>query len=89
MTRLLVLVGLVIAGFIAISWAWLGSSTETIVAQQVAWLCSAGLTGAALVIHGSTLVAIYLRRRNAAAELAALTEATEQARSLLAIRQAA
>lgn len=89
MTRLLLLALLVVAGFTAIAWAWLGSSPETIVAQQVAWLCSAGLTGAALVVHGSTLVAIYLRRRNAAAELQALTDATDAARALLAMRQSA
>jgi hypothetical protein len=89
MNRLLMLGLLLVAGFVAISWAWLGSSPETIVAQQVAWVCSAGLTGAALVVHGSALVAIYSRRRNAAAELAALTEATEHARELLGMRQPA
>lgn len=86
--RLTLFAFLLIGGFIAIGWAWLGSSTETIAAQQMAWIASGALTGAGLIVIGSVLGSLYWRRRNLAAELLALEMATNDAREIAALMRA-
>lgn len=73
------LASMVLAGFAAMIWAYVGTSGERIVAQQMPWVASGGLTGAALIVVGATLAALHLRRRNVAAEIDALEVATREA----------
>ena len=82
MSRLFVLLGLIVAGFAGAGWAWVGSSPDTIVARQAPWIVSAGLTGAGLLILGSALLAIEMRRRNQAVEILRLEQATVEARRI-------
>jgi hypothetical protein len=86
--RLALLALVVVAGFGAIGWTWLGSSTETIAAQQVAWIASGALTGGGLIAVGSVLGSLYWRRRNLAAELLALEIAARDAREIAALLRA-
>lgn len=78
-------VAIVAAGFVAFGLAWLGLSTETLLAQQVAWVASGAMTGLGLVGLGVALLAVRLRRHNAAVELAALDVATRDARDIAAL----
>ena len=76
---------LALAGFGAVIWGYVGSSGERIVAQQIPWIVSGGLTGGALIVIGVTLSALHLRRRNVAAEIAALDIATREATEVAAL----
>jgi hypothetical protein len=86
--RLAVPTLLVLAGFGTTIWAYVGSSGERIVAQQIPWIVSGGLTGAALIVLGVTLAALHLRRRNEAVEIVALDMATRQATEVAALLHA-
>jgi hypothetical protein len=76
---------LVAAGFVAFGLAWLGLSTETLLAQQVAWVVSGAMTGLGLIVLGVAMLALRVRRHNAAVELGALETAARDAREIAAV----
>ena len=86
--RVVLLALVLIGGFAGMAWAWIGSSPETIVAQQIAWIASGALTGAGLLVIGSAMGSLYWRRRNLAAELLALETAARDAREIAALMRA-
>ena len=59
---------LVVAGFVAITIAWVGVSTTVVVPTQVAFAVSGGIGGFALVGAGVALLEVQRRRYGAAEE---------------------
>jgi len=59
-------VGLVVAGFVAITIAWVGVSATVVIPTQVAFAVSGGMGGFALVGTGAAILETQ-RRRHAAA----------------------
>ena len=52
----------VVVGFGLLAYTWDRVSTLTIVAAQIPWLVSSGLTGLGLIVVGAALVIVWSRR---------------------------
>ncbi len=81
---LLILAGLVVAGFVTIGLGWRVASTTLYVALQVPAVISGGLGGLALIAFGSGLLSTQLGRRWAARERQERQAAVDEAALLLA-----
>jgi hypothetical protein len=57
-----VAVGLVVVGFGLLAYTWVKVSTLTIVAAQIPYIVSAGLTGLGLITVGSAVLVVWSRR---------------------------
>lgn len=57
-----VAIGLVVVGFGLLGYTWVKVSTLTIVAAQIPYIVSAGLTGLGLITVGSAILVVWSRR---------------------------
>jgi hypothetical protein len=69
-----ILAGFVIAGFVVILLAWVGTSEKGYVALQLPWVVSGAMVGLALIGVGAALLDIHLWRRQAATRRTVLSE---------------
>ncbi len=81
---LLVLAGLVVAGFVAIGLGWRVAAGTLFVALQVPAVVSGGMAGLALIAFGCALLSVQLGRRWAADERQERQAAVDEAALLLA-----
>lgn len=79
----LLALGFVVAGFVAIAVAWRGVARLATVAGQVPFLLSGAMGGVALVAFGLALVDIQLRRRTEAEDRAAFDRVLAAAAALV------
>lgn len=75
---------LVAVGFGLIGFAWAKVAPLTLVAQQIPYLISAGLTGVGLVVVGSALLVVWSRRSDDAERRRQTTELVSTLRDIRA-----
>ena len=82
---LLVMAGLVIAGFGAIAYAWFGTARIIYVPLQVPRAVSGGLGGLALIAVGMALFDLQVARRDAARERRAQDDLIDEVAELVSL----
>ena len=80
---LLLFLGVVVGGFVAIAIGWKVAARTLFVPSQIPALVSGGLTGVALVLIGAAFVTVQADRRLAALERAQTEDLLDEASALV------